>query len=489
MGDAIKNEDDELITFRRLRTVNLDSFIHDLSLALSNTTNFQKTSFSNTCSSFNHALSTTLDKHAPVVHKKKKRKPQSNSKDPVWFDQDYTNARAKRRKLENIYKGTLLPSDKQRYNEQSRLCQRMAKEKRIISVDAEISSIAGNRKALFKYVSNLSHPSNSGPVLPSNYNDEFSLANDMNHFFINKVQNIRDSFLNNHSSNMEFQCSTTMPPVVTPDNSTSSSLSEFIPCTDNEIKDILKSTGFKVAPSDILPTQLLSASKDVLIPHLTSLVNLSLSTGCFESIKEGIICPSLKSMTVDHNLFSNYRPISNLPFLSKLIERVVLSRLQSHLHYINFANHTQYGYKKKHSTETLLVKFLNDILVGIDKNTGTVVLLTDLSAAFDTVDHRRLLNILSHELNINGKAFQWFKSFLLNRTQRVLVGTTLSDPLELSFGVPQGSVLGPVLFNIYVHSLSSVFSQSGFQNLSYADDNAGYLAFSLPLQDKFSTIG
>ena len=99
---------------------------------------------------------------------------------------------------------------------------------------------------------------------------------------------------------------------------------------------------------------------------------------------------------------------------------------------------------------------MNDLLIGLDNKKGIVVLMIDLSAAFDTVDHGRLLNILCHQLNIKDVALKWFKSFLVNRTQRVLIGGSLSDQVFLKCGVSQGSVLGHVLFNIYVRPLSSL---------------------------------
>ena len=224
----------------------------------------------------------------------------------------------------------------------------------------------------------------------------------------------------------------------------------------------------------------MESSIETTLPYLNKLVNLSLSTGNFDGLKDAFVRPLFKNDSNDVNDFSNYRPVSNLSFLSKLVERVVLSRLQQHMTSINYKCDTQFGYKKHHSTETLLIKLVNDLLVGLDSKSGVVLVLIDLSAAFDTVSHNKLINILANELNIRGVALKWFKSYLKGRTQSVIINDNFSEPLELSFGVPQGSVLGPILFNIYVTSLANVFINAGFNTLSYADDHNGYQVFSMP---------
>ena len=155
----------------------------------------------------------------------------------------------------------------------------------------------------------------------------------------------------------------------------------------------------------------------------------------------------------------------------------MFDRINSHLTKNNLHCPTQYGYKKNHSCETLLLKMIDDIMVAVDGKSGVVLLILDLSAAFDTVDHTKLLQILYSQFHISGNALKWLKAFLSGRSQRVKVGNVSSDSLDILFGVPQGSILGPLLFNLYCSSLSQAFSYSGFDCAGYADDNFGYRAF------------
>ena len=175
---------------------------------------------------------------------------------------------------------------------------------------------------------------------------------------------------------------------------------------------------------------------------IVSIVNLPLFGGYFPShFKSALVSPLLKKPTLNRDDMKNYRPVSNLSFLSKILEKVVASRLYSHLNSSHTSNDYQSAYRKFHSTETALLKIHNDILSSMDDGRVTALTLLDLSAAFDTIDHTILLSRLGDWFGVSGKALDWFKSYLTGGSQRIKLGNCLSSRSGLSFGVPRGQFL------------------------------------------------
>ena len=180
-----------------------------------------------------------------------------------------------------------------------------------------------------------------------------------------------------------------------------------------------------------------------------------LTTGIVpRDLKTAVVKPLLKKPSLDKNLLKNYRPISNLPFLSKILEIVVLHKLLFHLQENNLSNPLQSAYRAGHSTETVSLRIVNDILSSLDNDNISVLLLLDLSAAFDTTDHQILLSRLNSVFGIQSTALQWFQSYLSDRYQSTSVNNSSSSPSQLMYGVPQGSVLGPILFVLYMDRIS-----------------------------------
>ena len=138
--------------------------------------------------------------------------------------------------------------------------------------------------------------------------------------------------------------------------------------------------------------------------------------------------------------------------------------------------------KKFHSTETMLLEMYDEALLSFENNFCTVLVMIDMSAAFDTVDIDVLLEILHYDLNVRGTALKWFRSFLKNRSQCVKIENCYSNISESKYGVPPGSTLGPILFNVYTKRLSDVVIKNGFKTSSYADDSNGRLQFMINMQ-------
>ena len=192
----------------------------------------------------------------------------------------------------------------------------------------------------------------------------------------------------------------------------------------------------------------------LLAPFVAVLINASLLTGQFsDCFKQAIVVPLLKKHNLDSSELKNYRPVSNLRFVSKLLEKVVQLQLQSHLTSNGLMPPTQSAYRASYSTETALLKIFNDMLMAADKGETTALCMLDLSAAFDTVDHEVLLAKLQRMFGVSGAALNLLKSYLMNRSYRVIYAGSTSYIVIIICSVPQGSVLGPLLFILYAADL------------------------------------
>jgi hypothetical protein len=235
----------------------------------------------------------------------------------------------------------------------------------------------------------------SPPVLPSSVSNSL-LASSFLSFFSDKITKLCSTFKPNVLS---FNSSNTSPSTVPPP------LLSFDSVSSEEVRRAILSSSDATCPLDPIPTNLLKSCLDVLLDPITKIVNLSFSSAEFpSSFKQAHVTPLLKKYNLPSEDLGNYRPISNLNFVSKIIERIIYLRLSSHLSSFSSITPYQSAYRPFHSTESALLYIQNDILLATDKQKLTALVLLDLSAAFDTIDHNILLNRLSSYCGISGAA-------------------------------------------------------------------------------------
>ena len=261
------------------------------------------------------------------------------------------------------------------------------------------------------------------------------------------------------------------------------SIFKFVPMSEEDIYKIVKSLNTKTSYGfDGISTKLLQRIISPILKPLTLVINQSLATGIYpEKLKIAKICPLYKKGNV--HVIDNYRPISLLPSLSKVFEKAVFNQLYSYFKEYDLFFDSQYGFLKLHSTQHAALELVDYATHEIDQNSAALSVYLDLSKAFDTIDQ----NILLHKLRYYGVSnteLIWFKNYLENRSQFVEIDGFTSDVLGIHTGVPQGSILGPLLFIIYINDLPHC--TQFFKFIIYADDTS--LFSSLNIADRSVSI-
>ena len=254
----------------------------------------------------------------------------------------------------------------------------------------------------------------------------------------------------------------------------------WLPITKYEILDLILSLSKnKASGYDEVPVKLLQEAAEYVCEPLSYIFNISLSAGIFpDDLKIAKVIPLFKKGEKDKP--SNYRPISVLPIVSKIFEKLVNARLITFLENNNVLFEHQYGFRRGYSTKHSLVNLMDQISKCVDNKQVTLGIFLDFAKAFDTIDHDILLQKLQH-YGIRGLPLKWFSNYLVNRKQYVFLDGSKSEKEDILCGVPQGSVLGPTLFVIYINDLPK--SSSYFHFRLFADDSNLFHTFESGLHN------
>lgn len=454
----------QTVSYRKLKTLNIPAFQHEVGTQLADLTPNEDPAVLD--EQYTDAVTRALDKCSPLLTRTITLRPHA-----PWYNEELREEKQKRRKLERQWLANKLVIHRQMYRQQCHLVNNMVINLKKEYYTAKLKECP-NQSVTYKVAKSLLNKDRACTISSCQFPEQ--RAQDFVEFYRDKIINIRNSLQTDLIPH---------EPLYQDEDRQEVELSEFIPTTIEEIKKIITTSPNKFCSLDPIPTWLLKECVDILAPHICQMVNCSLAKHSVPPVqKHAIVTPLLKKPSLDANVLKNHRPVSNLRFTSKVMEKVIASRLKSHLVENNLFDDMQSAYRSQHSTETALLRVQEDILSAVDRGQAVAHVLLDLSAAFDTLDHDIMIGRLRKMFGIRGSALAWIESYLRGRTQAVVVDGHTSGSEPLHFGVPQGSVLGPLLFICYTAPLSKIISHHKLTSHYYADDSQIYCAFGYKSQ-------
>ena len=466
MNGQLKQEPEVKFVCRDWKAINLVDFQSDLLTNLNELSSVDSTE--QMIKKYNKTLNQAANLHAPAKTKTLRRKPNQ------WYSEELKELKRERRRKERLFKRTRSNADFQSLRSINFKMNKKVRLTKISYVRDLVAKCGKDKKKIFSLSNKLMGYKKETPCPEG---DPEKLANEFSQFFLDKVRKIQME-VQNKRHNRNITCDSS-------DISQIPMLPSFVPSSQDEINSIIASLPNKQCMLDLIPTWVLKENALVLTPVITKIVNTSLMEGIVPpQLKRAIVRPLLKDNNLDTNNLQNYRPVSNLPILSKILEKVVHKRLTEHISTNNLLDPNQSAYRKDYSTETMLIKMQNDILCELDKGHIVAVVMIDVSAAFDTVSQEYLLQCFTKHFGISGKALEWMKSYLSNRTQSVLVKSFLSTLSDLECGFPQGAILAGLFYNMFSAPLKNVVkTHEKVSHKGYADDNSCYIAFNVAQHD------
>ena len=460
-------ESEGTFTYRDFQKIDIAAFRSDVRNSKLCSDGIVEMSLDEAVEAYNSVLTSLMDKHCPLITKKK------SSKKKPWMDEELQSLLQKRRQSERLWrKRKDCQERRQKYRD---LCKEFCKKdflKRCAYTRKSFNASKGDTKMLYKKLNRLL--GKAGINLPA-HKDAKKLANDFGNFFSDKVVKIREGISTIDTDDTLWD---SLENASNDNENGKGNLDRFEELSLDQVGELVLNMSDKFCDLDPIPTFLLKECLEELGPIIQFIINQSIRQARFPSqLKTALIKPNLKEESSDHDILANYRPVSNLPVMSKILEKAILSQLNRYLESESLHCPVQSGYRPNHSCETLMISLMDDVLKRMGNGDVVILLLLDLSAAFDTIDHNILVQRLMNDFGITDTALQWLESYLEGRSFSVNINQALSDAICLLFGVPQGSLLGPILFILYIKPLRDIALKYGLEIHLYADDAQLYISF------------
>ena len=455
----VKREQDCLVSYRRLMDGDSVRLLNDVLQAETWDKVYSQNDVDSSYEYFLQTLESHLEKCCPMstkyVNNNKKNKP--------WITKGLVNACKKKNRMYVTALKSKLKEDDEKYKVYKNKLTKILRAAEKSYYNKQLEEQKFNIKGTWKILNEVLRGSSSTSKIPDVFledsneiKDKKDIADGFNNFFVNVGPNLAKTI--QAPANMSVNDYLPDPNVNT----------MFLdPVTEQEVVELVKKFSNKTSLdchgiSMLLIKQILTH----IVKPFTHICNLSFEIGIFPDLmKMAKVLPIFKSGK--NNIYTNYRPVSLLPQFSKILEKLFNNRMDKFLNKYNIISENQYGFRENRSTNLALMELIEDLTQSLDNQEHTIGVFIDLKKAFDTIDHKILLQKL-YNYGLRGKSNDWIRSYLKNRKQYVKIEECKSELMDVVCGVPQGSILGPKLFIIYINDMIKTSKLLKF--ILFADD-------------------